>query len=80
MATIVYDFSPNEVVWHITNLCGIKKATVLRVDVEIKPYETIINYRLVYEDTREIVVATDRLYAEADLATAIVDYQAMLMV
>jgi len=77
--TINYDHSPNDVVWHITDDCGVKKATVLRVDGIVDTTGTNVIYRIQYFDASGAIDVTTYLYAEADIATAMADYQTMLL-
>lgn len=65
MATITYQFIVGQVIWHITDDCGIKQATVIVVEAEVIT-STTLTYTLQYtgEDTTVKVVGEDNLYAD----------------
>jgi len=76
IGTIDYLHSPNDVVWHITDDCGVKEATVLQVTGVVETTGTVITYRIKYIDDSVTVDATDKLYTL--IADAMVAYEAEL--
>lgn len=74
---VSYDFEPNDVVWHITDDCGVKEATVLRVDIVVDTTATVVTYRIKYMDDNTTVDATDKLYTL--IADAMTAYEAELV-
>ena len=76
---VTYNFEPDDIVWHITDDAGIKKAVVIRVTILEKsgPIETI-TYLLRYDDGSGVADATDYVYAEVDIDTALADYKTIL--
>jgi len=66
VATITYQFTVGQVIWHITDDCGIKEATVIVVDAQIIGLVTTLTYSLQYtgEESTVKVVGEDDLYAD----------------
>lgn len=80
MATVTYNFEPNDAVWYLTETCGLKKAKIVRIDIAVIPFVTTIYYEVELDEDRSRVkeVLESTLYADADIATAIADYQTQL--
>ena len=84
MATVTYNFLPGSTVWHITDDCGIKEATVEIVDARIveaagsPPLSTVLTYSIQYdgENGTVEVEGEDKLFAL--LTDALTAYQAIL--
>ncbi len=64
MATVTYNFTTGQTVWHITEDCGIKEGVVRVVNIEIISGTTTITYTVQYSGETDTVVANEAdLYA-----------------
>ena len=79
MPSITYTHSPADTVWVLTTDCGIKHGTVNRVEFVDDGLTQTLIYNVTFDsETTENLVDESTVYAEADLATALVDYQTQL--
>jgi len=67
VATITYQFVVGQVIWYITDDCGIKEATVRKVEAEVLT-STTLTYTLQYtgEDSTVKVEGETKLFAELE--------------
>lgn len=81
--TVTYDHSPNDVVWVITSTCGIKSGVVDFVKINVvastgSPSELVtVWYDIIMEDGT-IGTYSNYVYAEADKASALAQYDLLL--
>lgn len=68
MATATYSFIPGQVIFYITEDCGIEEATVRIVEVRVLPATTTNIYTIQFtgEETTVVVEGETRLFAELE--------------
>lgn len=69
-ATYPVDFCPNDVVYHVTEADGIKKATVVNIEIDASSTETMTVYHVRYTGDDFTTPVTEDLYADLGDARA----------
>jgi len=76
MATLNYDFVPDDEVWHVTADQGIKKGTIVSVEANITTTTTVVTYHVRYDGDVGTTAIIDDLYTL--LSDALTAYETLL--
>jgi hypothetical protein len=84
MATIIYNFIPGTIVWHLTDDCGVKEATVKITDARVvtvagsPSISTTLTYHIQYVGEIGTAEVEGETKLFADVASALSAYQTIL--
>jgi hypothetical protein len=84
MATIIYNFIPDDTVWHLTDDCGVKEATVKITDARVieaagsPAIDTALTYHIQYVGEIGTAEVEGETKLFADVTSALAAYQTIL--
>lgn len=79
MATVAHSFIPNQTVYVVDPLCGVREGVVLAVIINIKPTGTIIKYDVAYTNAANGTITTVESNVFGDVDSALTAYRAIIL-